>query len=390
MSKLVFHGENADLASKLQVSVNTTAKPSPAALLFARTIIRQHGEVQEAFDASTVDREYLTTTLRSYFPAEEAHGIPDVVAYLADEHEQLGSGHTFIISHETGLPVAKLTAEDFYVPAPVPREDGRMVDRGPQIKPEILAAITLHYHDKARDTSLEDFALSRQPKGLTLGAAKRQTMVVTKAGRKSTAAQIHDQLGSLISNARGIAKELFDFFPDLPEMGDFSDVDPLWVDQLWAKTFDWVATIKRGVQDSHTSNLRFDSVSQATSSVTTSWARSLGYDLLSYASYKSARQHKMSGGGDLDKVGLYIAGPETSKQIRGRTLVVNGPEGLALYLSQPVGHLSIRDYLTENRDVHDRWTMRCTVSGTVYVDWGKISMYEVPLSEEDPVVEIVG
>jgi hypothetical protein len=260
-----------------------------------------------------------------------------------------------------------------------------MAKRAPQVKPELLAMITQYQHDKGRDESLQETMLSRIPNRSFLPEVdKRKTLFVTGRGRKQTAAMIHDRLGALIEDATGISKALFELFPRVSE--------PLTItrgtEPHWERDFEWTAAVKVGVQDPTTQSLRFDQVAGSTASITTTWARLLGVDLFSYV---------MTLGGllaakeaDLSRDGLYLCGPETSKRVSGRTLVVGVTEGFALYLpTRSVGNLYLRDYETQYREVHGKWTLKCTSLGTLYVDWSRIRVFQVEGIDTDPSVEIV-
>jgi hypothetical protein len=380
MSKLTVIGENLDLARKVQVDIVTSADPNPASLLFARQCIQKHADLTEAFSAGAVDRELLGNALASYFPEEEAFRIDQVVKYLADEHEQIGgNGGIFLLNPTTGHAIARLSPEDFYVPAPVPREDGSIAKRDPQVKPEILALISQHQHDKGRDDILRETMLSRIPnRGFLPEVDKRQTLFVTGKGRKQVAAIIHDRLGGLIDGASGITKSLFDLFPRVLEPPSHD---------TWECPFEWTSVVKVGVQDPTTQNLKFDLVEGATASITANWARGLGADLLFQARLMEA---PVANEKDLTQEGLYLCAPETSKRIPGRTLVAGFMEGFCLYLpSQAVGNLYLKDYGTEYREFHGKWLLKCTVEGTLYVDWSRIRALKVEGVDTDPSVELV-
>jgi hypothetical protein len=378
MSKLIVVGENRELARKVQVDIVTTSDPNPAALRFARLCIQQHQDVAEAFSEGTLDKEYLGAALCRYFPEDELCHVGQVVQYLVDEHEQIGGdGVIMLLNPTTGKAMARLTSEDFYVPAPVPREDGTMVKRTLQVKPELLGLITQYQHDKGRDDSLQETMLSRIPT-LLPEVAKRQTLFVTQRGRKEVASLIHERLGGIIEGAWGIAKALFDDFPRVAE--------PL-PDGPWGRDFELTAESKVGVQDLLSRNLKFDPVSGATASIATGWARLIGVELLSYAT--TFGDSLWASEEELSQEGLYISGPETSKKILGQTLVCSAPEGIAVYLTGPVGNLYLRDYETQYREVHEKWTLKCTALGTLYVDWSRVRMYRVEGIDTDPPVEIV-
>jgi len=256
----------------------------------------------------------------------------------------------------------------------VPREDGTMVPRTPTVKPEIQAAIVLHHHDQDRDSKLQEVMLSRVPNYVPVHVAERQTMFVTRKGRKQVASIIHDRLPFLIDGADNVTKRVFDFFPRVDQAPE-GGLD-----------FEWTATVSQGVQDPTAQSMKFDVIHHISTLVAAKWARELGASLLSEARKRGVHE-KVT---DLSrKEGLYICHADTAYQWYTPRFIAPGQGGLAVYLESPVGSIYIRDYVTEHREIHDKWTIHSTVTGTILIDWDKIKVYDVGVEEYDLEVEIV-
>jgi hypothetical protein len=375
MSKLVTRNHNPEFEKKVNVAIATKAAPDAGLLLLARELVRQKGDIQEAFYGDEVDREYLARALGRYLTTEHGSRLKEVAEYLSDEREQLGSD-MLMISPVTGKAMARLSPSDFYTPAPVPREDGALVNRDPTIKPEVQSAILLHYHDKDRDEKLEAAMLSRVPNSLPVGVAEKKTLFVTRRGRKQVASMIHDRLPFLIEGAHNYIREMFDFFPQVeqpPEGG----VD-----------FEWTATLSQGVQDPTTHSLQFDVIHHASTVVAGKWARELGAFLLALANQRGMFEETV----DLTREGgIYVCSANTAYHWNTPRFIASAQGGTALYLKKPgpIGSLYIKDYQTEHREIHDKWTIHATMTGTIFVDWSKVSAYNVGVEEYEFPVEIV-
>ncbi len=66
----------------------------------------------------------------------------DVATYLIDEWLALGASDTnWLVSPVSGKIVGALRPEDIYHPSPVVRESGAVIQRGPQVKPQVEAGL---------------------------------------------------------------------------------------------------------------------------------------------------------------------------------------------------------------------------------------------------------
>lgn len=374
MSKLVTLNRNKTLEGKLSVQVATTADPRASVLLAARELIRQNEEVKAAFNDTGVDREALYNALVNILD-EPIEDLQEVTNYLADERTSLGEA-VLLISPETGKAIAKLKSEDMYVPAPVAREDGTLVVRGPEIRPEIYSAIIQHYHDQSRDAGLQETMLAKIPNRSFLPAAllERKTLFVTQGGRRQVASLVHDALPTAIDASKGVVKSLFDFFPRVSSVPSDST------------SFAWSATVTRGVMDPTTQNLRFDVIQSTLSAVAGVWARQLALHILQ----EGAKKCVTFDGTNLPRGAFYLTTPSTLSRVSERQLVVDLKSNIIACLTGGViGNLAVEDYHTEVREVHDKWTLCATLKGSIYVNWEEIRFFQMEELDEYLPVEIV-
>ena len=362
---LVKTGEDAKLLKKVQLNVASTVDPNAKALLVARELVRQSPELQEVFTEDHIDQEYLLTRLTDLLEGDELQShMTQVAKYLADEREQLGR-RILVVSPETGKAIAALDEGDFYQPNMVPRESGSMVQPLVQLKPEIASFIAHNVHEEAREREVLNKLMAWIPPKVSLGQVQQRSRLATRAGRDLVAAEIHSRLPGLIAAATGIAGEFFRRFP-LGAGGE--GLDPLSVDVS--------ARVRMGVQDGTTLNLHYDMIAASSAVVTAGWARGLGRVILANAApWVQGEVSSMEG------EGLFIASANTVGSIRGRTLVVDGPDGVAVWLPAThdleAGALEVGDYQTRWRDVHDKWTLEAFLVGSLHLNWAKLRAYRI-------------
>jgi len=356
---------------RLQVTVVSTAQPNPKVLLRARGHLRTQSDLREAFDTTEIDREFVLRRLSAYLPQDESE-LAEVVNYIVDEHEQIGTS-ILVISPDTGKAVARLSEVDFYQPAPVSRETGGMVTPLPRMKPEIESYLVHSISDGVREREISESMLSRMPKQSLPDVIRRKAMFLTRAGRSEVAATIHDRLPGLIGSARGVAQSLFASFP--------SDGSTDGCEELQA---DVSVCLRVGVQDARTQSLGYDVVNASSAVVTAGWARAIGYLVL-----ENATRWPIVGAYDGED-GLYIASANTAQCLHGQTLVVEGLDGVAVRLTGPAGRLEARDYTTQWREVHDKWTLEATLMAVLHLDLSRVEVLRVEGVEESGVsVEVL-
>jgi len=365
MSNLVKTGDS-NLEHKFQVAVVSEAQPDTELLLSVRYLIQQKSDLQEVFTVRQIDQAFLQERLRAYLNEDTGPELlANVVQFLADEHEQLGGDNSIlVISPDTGRALAKLGPEDFYQPEMVPRESGRMVVPEPKVKPEIASLLAVNVHESEREKQVKSALLSRAPSRMPAPLVHQRTRLATRGGRGELAAELYARLPKLIEGATGSAAEFFRRFPfGAPELGELGhEVFPV----------DVTARVRSGVQDGTTLNLHFDQIAASSAVITAQWARVLGSLILTKAApWASAEVETLEG------EGFYLASPDSAPYVHGRTLVVDGPDGIVVHLPGDPGKLEVKDYSARWRDVHDKWTLEAFLTGTLYLNWSKLKVYRL-------------
>jgi len=373
------------LSRKVEVEVLSRANPEVALLRLARVVVQQSPEVRAVFDASRedksmgrkgqVNRKLLTERLKDHFPLDE--GIGEVASYLADEYEQIGDG-ILLVSSETGRAIARLTEEDFYMPAPVPRESGNMVQPGVKIRPEIEGFIVHWQFETTREREVRERMLSRVNQSeLLREEGDRRVLSLSRGGRRNLAAQVQEALPQLLQGATGIAGDFLVFFaPGKPPSGE--GLDPI---KLEARS-----SVRRPVQDALTSNLKHDVLASTLASVATGWVRDMAGQLLTRG--RSRLGDAVVPYMTLDMVvenrkrGFWVAESSLAlalQRLGCRALPVQGPSSFALFFRGPVGFLELPEGQSgvHSREMHDRWTLESMVEATLWVDWGRIEVLPV-------------
>ncbi len=174
-----------------QVHIASTANPSGSLLMRARLAIQGNEKLEGIFLEGKVAGEIaplLADNLALLFPMDISD-VQEVAQYLADEYEQVGA-KVLLVDRETGKPLGQLSPQDYYQPAPVPRDDGRMVERPIQVRPEVQAFFLHRRFSQEREAQiLEKVALKLassqtallkeegDPRLLFFSAAGRETLL---------------------------------------------------------------------------------------------------------------------------------------------------------------------------------------------------------------------
>jgi hypothetical protein len=364
---------NLTTANRFEVEVLSRSNPEAALLRMSRLVLQRNPKVQELFKTTPnreVDREKLLAALQEEFPLDE--GVVEVANYLSDEFEQIGDG-LLLISPDTGKAIAKLTDEDIYLPAPVLRENGNLVQRKPRIRPEIEGYLIAWNFESAREKEIREGVLAKvNQTELQREEGDPRLLLLSREGRRRMATLVEDELPNLFQEATGIAKSFLDFLVvGKPPSGD-SSFQKIEVELQ--------GTVRKGLQDLTTSNLKCSLTTLSTSTLTTKWVRELGTSLLST---RKDLLKEYTTSSDLDsfirsKVGGFWVAPYgvgIELQRRGcRVLSVQMDKStnFALYYTGPIGFLEVRNHKLNSRELHDRWSMEATCDATVWVDWSRV------------------
>jgi hypothetical protein len=359
------------LSRKVNVKVLSKADPEPGVLRRVREKIQEDSSLSSLFVNGSIDEQVLAQLLHEKLPLDE--GIEEVSQYIADEYAQLGDG-ILVISSETGRAIAKLTDADFYQPAPVPREDGRMVDRPPAIKPEVESFISMWRFEDQLEHRIRERVLSRitQTEGLREDGDPR-LLALSRGGRREIAGRVEQAIPTIFENPRGIVEYFLQCFP----IGNRPDSEHGYTRvQVHPSSLH-----RRPIQDSLATNLKYDQVTATTAVIATSWIRSLATAILEYPDLHPQQiQLEEAVQGRTD--GIWIAESNLSIALSSygcRTLAVPGPEYLAIYVPAPAGilELPLLEFGIHSREIHGRWTIEAVTDATLWLNLGVIQALRI-------------
>jgi len=377
------------LASRVEVGVLTKANPDPGLLGVARILIQRTTSLRDVLIRSKRDvwsadqlASELFGALSSYFGdpvPEDPENVRAVSVYLADEYVQLGDS-LLLISPQTGRAIARLREEDVYQPAQVAREDGRMVTPGRRIRPEIESFVVQWQFDRASEQETKQglaTKLSQTP--LLRETSDPRVLFVTRQGRKTLASQIQAQLHTLLPDrCGGATRTLFEYIQVITEAP--SDSRFVCLGEMTAQAF---ATYP--LQDKKAKNLRHDLGASILATTTAGWGRSLAEFIM--ASCPDLGERRKMTVSELQAnlgIGLWVGAPNVvcallANHPRRDVLPVDVKEDLVLGFSEPCGYLLVDEssYTLKDREIFDRWGVSASLRATVWVDWSRLSMYEV-------------
>lgn len=373
--------------ARVEVNVLSKANPTPGLLRLARVVVQRTPEVSALFTQAKEEghtaewlRDRLTPELEKFFPGES---VEEVATFLADEYLQIGDA-ILLISSETGRALARISDDDMYQPAAVPRESGNMAMPARRLRPDIEGFIVQWIFDRNQEREVVEKVLSRIPQTQLLrDEGDSRALFVTRDGRRLLTSQIQDSLPTLLESSTGIVRGFLGFFPlGRPEnTSEYVRIPDL-------KVF---ATARQPLQDPSTRNLRQDVRGSVLASSSTGWIREIASTLLrvgverpGFIRVVLSLVEALRG----RETGLWIAPPNVARALQGlgvRALPVQtSREDVAIYLTEPAGFLEVdpNAYWCRSREVHDRWTVETEMTASLWVDWRRVTV--LPLNGIDP------
>ena len=385
-NQIVLTPQQQALSRKVHVEVLSKANPPSGLLRRMRGKIQEDSNLSNLFVDRTVDVETLTKGLQEKCPLDD--GLEEVAQYLADEYSQLGDG-ILMISSETGRAIAKLTEEDFYQPAPVPREDGRMVERPPAVRPDIEAFITHWKFEEQLESRVREKVLSRinQTERLREEGDPR-LLVLSRSGRRDIVGQVEQAIPTLFDNPTGIVEEFLRYFPIGPR--------PDWEHEYVSIQVHPSSFMRRSIQDPLATNLKYDPVTSLLAVIATSWVRSLAAAILDSREVHPLRSAPLTEALQGNTDGLWIAEANLAAALQRhgcRFLSVPGPEHLAIYVHERAGVLELPEnhFGLSSRDLHGRWTVEAVTEATLWLNFGVIQTFRIEDVQASGIaVEVLG
>lgn len=381
----------SDKLAKLEPQVNSLAQPLGTSLLGAREAVQRVEPLREAFAyarANNIGAERLAEVITPMFsehldiPIEEAQ---QVARYLADEYEQIGDA-VLIVSRETGRAIARVTDEDFWQPAPVPREDGSLAVPLPRLKPEIQGALVNWQFTEARDRNLLAEVLVRgRAAGIVRDVDDRKLQPITKAGRKHFVVELRDALPTLLDEytSGGVAAFLncFERVASDPVATRGGDIRRGVKSMVIAR-----ATLP--LMDPLTSNLHHSVFASVRRQIANQWVREIAVSVSGLARRDGRAPVVLQAGDPLPRGLVWAADPAIATVVEGIALPTVGVSG-AVGLAYPAGWLVLdpASYQCDAREAHDRWEIIAMFECSVWLDPQKCTTLDVQNIEHRAVLE---
>lgn len=380
-----------DALTKIDVSVETLARPFSGTLLAARTAIRITPELQELFrnareagDSAEVLADKLLDSLPDYL--FDPQDLGETCRYLADEFTQMGD-HMLLISAQTGRAVARVTEDDIYLPAPVSRETGTLAQPLPRIRPELEGLIVQWQFAQAHNQKLVQELAQRLPTTELLATTGDPRLLrVTPGGRRQIVEQLAASLDEVIHGVGGMSRELL-------KLCKFSTPDRVPAGYIPCAPGTTEARVVTPVVDPLTFNMKQDPYTTLRAQIGVQWVRDIAKRVsgLVHGLYPVQEASVL----DALPAGLWIAEPNTAMALRGkRVLPVPGATTTLIHewLDLPAIYLSIRDdsYACASREFLGRWEVGASLEFTLYLNPDGFSAYKLKdVPESGIAVEVL-
>lgn len=364
--------------------VRTLARPASGSLLAARTAVEHNDALRAVFVRARAESLSADDLARELRPELErcleasAEEVREAALYLADEFLQVGDG-ILMIDRLTGRALARLSDEDFYQPAPVPRESGGMAQPLLRIRPDLEAFMFSAYHDRARDTGLLARVRARYPSALALQVPEsRGIRPITRTGRTEIVSEFRERLPLILGDVRGVAGSFLDRFPLVTE-------EPVGMRALGVATA--TSLSREHVGDPLTMNLHHDRLQALCARVGTSWVRRMARQVAEHVIPRVRLGVDELPGTYLRDYDFWIVPPEaysTFLPYARHVLPVEGtlPTGLRLPRSGCI-RVDPESYTAQSREVFSRWEVMATVRYQVYISDGDVcGLHVLDLPEE--------
>jgi len=238
------------------------------------------------------------------------------------------------------------------------------------IRPDVEAFLSYWSFEHEREKNVRTLALSRlNQTELQREEGDRRTLILSREGRLSLAQEVQDSVGHAFEKKSDSGySSLLDYFPVGGSLTE--PCTPLKI-ILWSR-------VQRKIQDQLTSNPKFDPLTATLAAVTSSWKRSIVSTLLQEAA--RAREDLWPVDGiagaieDHGTGGMWFCEPNLARALldKGcRVFSAQGPSNIALHVYRQAGYLELDENKigTNNREVHDRWTIESAAEVTLHVRW---------------------
>lgn len=390
MTDKLVKGPEDRLTRRFDPQIQTTAHPRAEDLREARRMLNvghirtfvEESRAQGRDEASVVDG--IATRLDEAWGGGHAEAALECARYLIDEFRQLGEG-LFVVSNETGRVVAVVTEEDFYQPAPVPREGGGMVLPQKRLKPEIEAALYCWTHERGREQNILEALTARANQTAFLAEeGDPRLLVATREGRRHIVAEFSKlDPGLLLRAAGGTGGRLLRHLRLI-------DTEPEPKGRVELKGTAHSRT-SMGVQDPLTTNLHHNRPASLQGALVQGWLRDIAKKLsLAAPKGREVSQRSLTKA-DLEGISFWIAPPEALRYLRKadpltQIMPVEGAGVLGVRDGQ-LGDLLVEpNFAASNREWFDRWEAETQLDYRVWVDWSATLSLQLTDIEHEAVL----
>lgn len=358
MPDALVKGSNSDLASKLEPTVNTLARPSKDVLLQARADIQRDATLRDLFREAR-EQGHPESWLADNLTARLAGlwgNLPEALEaseYLAAEYTQLGEG-IMLVSSVTGKVIAKLEESDLYQPAPVLRESGTVATPLTRIEPNLEASLVSWVFEKGREERITAVLAERAHQtALLREEGDRRLWVASRSGRARMARALADDHPKTLLEATDGSSGAF------LRLWDVVLEPPSW-EPAWKADFTLEATTTLNILDPLTTNLQYDRLGVMRGVVGQAWARSLGLQL-------ARAMHRLLPvtSGTLTG-GLYLADPDVLATLRTKApkVPIPGCPTLGVKGSKLGALLVAEESQLRSQEVFGKWEVTATLQVT--------------------------
>lgn len=383
------------VGSRLGIEIVTKSNPDPDLLRVARRLILQDDTLRAIFTQArkedhSADRltQELVSGFHSYLVEDSGGVAPEEVVelcqYLADEYLQLGEG-ILVTSPETGRPLALLTEKDLYQPAPVTREDGRVVTRPLALRPEVESLLRHSLHEDASEKLMaEQFSARIVMAGLE---KQHSALAVSRAGRHTLFTQVQAALPTLLAEPRsgGFVSAFVKQFPACPFEGSGPEGEYNCVE------FNCSSLTALSLVDWKAKSIRLDPLREILTKAEGWWVRDFAqrlYLLNALADPEVLPEvllEKRLG------EGLWVCSPNVGVYLRRlnpecQTILAGNSDRYVLWIQEKAGYLSFdpEKFKAEQRETATRWDVSTQASGRLWYAPSKveaIGLRDIPTPE---------
>lgn len=362
------------LVRQFDPRIQTTANPSAENLRDARRLLNigairkfvEESVAQNVSEDAIVDG--VSIRIAEAWGDGQVQAAYECARYLFDEFKQLGDG-LYVVSSDTGRVVSTVTEDDFYQPAPVPRENGELVLPLKQLRPEVAAQLHSWVFERGREQRLlETIAIRANQTPFLRAEGDPRLLTVTQAGREHIVQEFNKLDPQVLFRAVGGTSGAF------LRRFEMTDQTPRETEGLVEFKITLASKSTMGIQDPLTFNLHHNRPQAMQAALTQGWVREIARRLSLEAAQSEPISEKRLSRAHLEGAPLWIAPPEAHQALRRAN-----PQVLILPV---VGArvLGVRDaaagtivvppvFGASHREWFDRWEVDAEIELCVWVNW---------------------